>query len=106
MWERLGRPTTPFTPSGAKLMDIIIAIWEDGYPAQVRKWIADRKEYQNSELSLTEQVHRRSGRSLASFPMPVYKMMKTVFKGFNSTERENCMKMVRKWPQFRMANRV
>jgi len=106
MWERLGRPTTPFTPSGAKLMDIIIAIWEDGYPAQVRKWIADRKEYQNSELSLTEQVHRRSGRSLASFPMPVYKMMKTIFKGFNSTERENCMKMVRKWPQFRMANRV
>ena len=25
MWERLGRPKTPFTPSGAKLMDIIIA---------------------------------------------------------------------------------
>lgn len=106
MWERLGRPTTPFSPSGGKLMNIIIAIWGDGYPEQERAWLKDRKTYQNSELSITEQVHKHTGRSLASYPMPVYQMMKTVFKGFNPTERKNCMKMVKKWKMFRMANKV
>lgn len=106
MWTQLGRPATPFTPSGEKLMNIIIAIWGDGYPTQEREWLKDRKEYQNSELSITEQVHRHTGRSLASYPMPVYQMMKTVFKGFDPAERKNCMKMVRKWPIFRMANKI
>jgi len=106
MWERLGRPANPFTDAGAKLMNIIIAVWEDGYPAHVREWLKDRKDYQNNEMRITDQVQQHTGRSLASYPLPVFNMMKQLFPDFNPAERKNCMKMVRKWPIFRMANRV
>jgi len=106
MWERLGRPTTPFVPSGEKLMNIIIAIWEDGYPKQAREWYEARKQYQNNELSISTQVSRRTGRSLASYPMPIYNIMRRLFKGFDPAERKNCMSMVKKWRMFQMANKV
>ncbi len=106
MWERLGRPNTPFIPAGEKLMNIIIAIWEDGYPRQAREWYAERKIYQNAEMGITEQVHRHTGRSLASFPLPIYNIMRRLFRGFDPAERKNCMKMVKKWSMFRMCNRA
>lgn len=106
MWESLGRPNTPFTPAGTKLMNIIIAIWEDGYPKQAREWYEERRDYQRAEKSITEQVHQHTGRSLASYPLPIYNLIKRLFKGFDPAERKNCMKMVKKWPMFRMANKV
>lgn len=105
-WIRLGRPNTPFTPAGEKLMKLIIATWEDGYPKEMREWYKDRQDYQKAEMGITEQVHQRTGRSLASYPMPIYNMMKKLFVGFDPTERKNCIKLVRKWPMFRMANKV
>jgi hypothetical protein len=87
-------------------MNIIIAIWEDGYPRQAREWYESRKEYQNNELSISTQVSRRTGRSLASYPMPIYNVMRRLFKGFDPAERNNCMKMVKKWRMFQMANKV
>lgn len=106
MYIKLGQPKDPFTPSGEKMMNIILAVWEDLYPLEARSWYADRKEYQNNEMTISEQVSKGTGRSLASYPYPVYMMMKKVFKGFNATERNNCIKMVKKWPQLRLANRV
>ena len=106
MWEQLGRPETPFTPSGAKLMNIIIAVWEDGYPDQARKWAADRQEYKKNEMSVKEQVSKKTGRSLASYPLPIYNIMGKLFPKFKAAERKNCMKMVRKWPIFRLANKI
>lgn len=106
MWEKLGRPNTPFTDAGAKLMNIIIAIWEDGYPRDARIHYEERKNYQTSEMTISEQVSKRTGRSLAAYPLPIYNMMKKCFHGFDPTERENCMKMVKKWPMFQMANKV
>lgn len=106
MWVRLGRPQTPFTPSGEKMMDIMIAVWEDLYPLQAKMWYEDRKDYKLNELSTREQVRKHTGRSLASYPLPVYNMMKKVFRGFDPAERKNCMKIVKKWPMFLMANRA
>ena len=106
MWEKLGRPKTPFTPSGAKLMNIIIAVWEDGYPREAREWTAARKEYQKEELPISTQVSKKTGRSLASYPLPIYNIMGKLFIGFKPAERKNCMKMVKKWPMFRLANKV
>jgi len=106
MWIKLGRPKTPFTTNGEKLMNIIIAVWEDGYPRQRENWYKERKEYQNAELDITTQVYRHTGRSLASYPLPIYNMMKRVFDGFDPAERKNCIKMVKKWPAFRMANKI
>lgn len=106
MWKLLGRPKDPLSASGEKLMKIIIAVWEDLWPLQAAQWHEERKEYQNAELSISEQVHRQTGRSLASYPLPVYQIMKKVFPGFDASERKNCMKMVKRYPIFRMANKV
>lgn len=105
-WVRLGRPNDPFTDSGKKIMNIIIAIWEDCYPLDAKIWYEERKIYQNNELSTREQVHKGTGRSLASYPYPIFQMIVTTFKGFDPAERKNCMKMVKEWPMFRFANKV
>lgn len=106
IYIKLGRPQNPFTDSGQKMMQLIIAVWEDLYPLQAKMWYDDRRDYQSNELSIREQVHKRTGRSLASYPLPIYNMMKKVFRGFDPAERKNCIKMVKYWPQFRMANKV
>ena len=106
MWIKLGKPQTPFTNSGKKMMDIIIAVWEDLYPLQSKVWWDERKNYQSSEMTVSEQVSKGTGRSLASYPLPIYNLMKKVFRGFDTAERKNCIKMVRLWPQFRMANKI
>jgi hypothetical protein len=105
-YVRLGKPQDPFTTSGTKLVDVMISIWEDMYPLDAKTWYETRKEYKNAELTISEQVHKRTGRSLASFPLPIYQMMKKVFKGFDPAEKKNCLKMVSKWPMFQMANKV
>lgn len=106
MWIGLGRPTDPFTEAGKKLMNIIIAVWEDCYPKDASEWYAARKEYQDAELTIKEQIKQKTGRSLASYPYAVFAMMNAVFVGFDPTERKNCIKMVAQWPIFRFANKV
>ena len=106
MWIRLGRPTTPFSKSGGKLMDILIATWEDLYPDESRKWTLMRANYKKVEKTTRQQVKQRTGRSLASYPMYIFQVMKKLFPTFNPAERKNCMKMVRKWPMFQMCQKV
>lgn len=106
MWILLGRPEDPFSESGSKLMNLIISVWEDLYPQDRKDWYKARTIYQGYEKTIQEQVRQKTGRSLASYPYPIFSMMKVVFKNFDPAERENCKKMVKKWPQFRMANRV
>jgi hypothetical protein len=107
MRERLGSPATPFTQAGEKLMKIIIAVWEDGYPSQARQWYKDRREYKNAEMGITEQVHQRTGRSLASYPEVIYNLTRRLFPGFDPAwPRNNAIKMVKKFPMFQMANKI
>jgi len=106
IYQRLGRPQNPFTETGKKMMDVIITAWFNLYPIESRIWLDERRNYQNTEKSITEQVHTHTGRSLASYPMPIFKMMKIVFPDFKPAERKNCIKMVKRWPIFRMANKV
>lgn len=82
----------------------MISAWQDLYPIESKLWLEDRREYQETEKPISEQVSKRTGRSLASFPYPLFKMMKTMFPDFKPAERKNCIKMVKKWPMFRMAN--
>lgn len=105
-WIKLGKPQDPFSESGGKLMDVIIAVWEDLYPKDSYEWHQSRKDYKNSEKTISEQVSQRTGRSLASYPFPIYQMMRKVFRGFDPSERKNCMSMVKKWPMFQFANKV
>ena len=106
VWDKLGRPESPLSESGEKLMKVIIAAWEDLYPKDAEDWYAARKEYQDNELSIPQQVHRHTGRSLASFPLPIFQMMKKVFPKYKINDRENVIKLVGKFPAFRMANKV
>lgn len=105
-YQRLGSPQTPFTRAGQKMMNIIIAVWEDLYPIESKIWNAEREEHLKSEMSIRNQVLKHTGRSLASYPFPIFKMMKVVFPDFNPAERKNCMSIVKKWPMFRMVNKV
>ena len=105
-WVKLGQPPTPFTKNGQKLVDIMIAVWEDLYPVDAKIWYEERKEYQHNELSISQQVQRQTGRSLASYPMPLYQMLKKVFPEVDFGKRDVCIKFVKHWPQFRFANKV
>lgn len=106
IWERLGRPDDPFSPSGEVMLNTLIAAWEYLLPEEARLWYEQRKQYQKAELSVKEQVHQRTGRSLASYPYFIFKSMKKVFPSFKAEQRDNCMRLVKKWPMFRMANSV
>lgn len=105
IWERLGKPETPFTESGQKLMNVIIIVWQELYPKEAKEWLEARKEYKTNELSISTQVSQHTGRSLASYPFQIFMMMKKLFPTFKPGERENCMKMVSIWPMFLMANK-
>ena len=106
VWNELGKPETPFTESGEKLMKVIIAVWQDLYPLEAKLWYAERLDYQKEEMSITQQVHQRTGRSLASYPYAIWQIIKRLFPGFKAGERKNVMRMIRKFPMFRFANRV
>lgn len=106
MWLKLGKPKDPFSDQGKKLVELMIAGWEYCYPFEAREWYEMRKEYQGAEMSIHDQVKQKTGRSLASYPYPIYAMMTAVFKGFDPAERNNCIKMVKEWPMFRFANKV
>ena len=106
MWVRFGKPTTPLSKSGEKLMNALIASWQEIFPQQYKDWLEERKEYQREEKSIKQQVKHHTGRSLASYPSYIYHMMKKLFPDFNPAERNNAMKIVKKWPMFRMANKV
>lgn len=105
-YKRLGKPTDPFSDAGQKLIDAMIAIWEECYPIDAKTWYAERKRYKHFEKTIHEQVTQHTGRSLASYPLPIYKMMKATFKGFEPAERNNCLKMVKRWPVFQFANKA
>lgn len=105
-YEVLGRPQTPFSESGEKMMEIIIAVWEDLQPGEAKRYKRNREDYQNNELSTREQVHKRTGRSLASIPSLVYELMKKVFPEVSKYQRDDYIKLVQKYPIFRMANKV
>ena len=104
VWKQLGQPQTPFSESGKKMMNVLIAVWEDCYPLDAKIWMEQRRNYKANELSHHEQIKHHTGRSLASFPLPIYSLMKVVFKGFDPGERKNCMSMCKEWPMFQMAN--
>jgi hypothetical protein len=105
-WERLGKPKNPFTRAGKELVDAIIKVWKESYPKEANEWYAMRTEYQRAELPISTQVKRKTGRSLASYPYPIYTMMRKLFPNFKPAERKNAIKMVKRWPMFRMANKV
>ena len=106
MYIKLGRPKTVFSKQGTKMMEILIAIWEDAYPRIAMEWHKDREEYKKNELSTKEQVSQKTGRSLASYPMHLYKMMKLFFTDDKFSDRKTVIKLVKKFPMFRMANKV
>jgi hypothetical protein len=106
VWNELGKPPTPFSEAGQKLMKVIIAVWQDLYPLDARVWFAERSEYQKAELSITQQVHGHTGRSLASYPYPIYQMMKKLFPDFNRGERKNVLRLIKIFPMFRFANKA
>lgn len=105
-WERLGKPEDPFSREGEKLMRVIVATWEDTYPEESRRWYEERKEYQKEELDIRTQVSRQTGRSLASYPYYIYTILRKIFPKVKFGERKTAMKMAKKYPMFKFANKI
>lgn len=105
-WMKLGKPQDPLSESGKKLVNIIIAAYEDTFPREWYDWLEERKEYQVNEKTIKEQVHENTGRSLASYPMFIYKLLKTLFPTTDFGNREFILKFIKEFPMFRMANRA
>lgn len=105
-WEKLGKPQDPLSESGKKMMEVILATWEDTYPFEYHEWKSIRDEYQESEMEIHDQVKQQTGRNLAAYPMYVLQVMKRVFPNWDPIKRENCMALVKEYPIFRMANKV
>lgn len=106
IYIKLGSPQDPYSKAGEKMMDLIISVWEDLYPRDAHEWYQSRANYQRAELSTKEQVRKRTGRSLASIPSPIYELMKVLFKDYKLSHRDDYIKLVKKYPMFRMANVV
>ena len=106
MWETLGKPENPFSKAGSKLMEIMISVWRDTWPRESEEWLSLRKDYKDNEMSIKDQVRKGTGRSLASYPYPLYMMMKKVFPKFDPVKRDNAIKFVKHWPIFQMAKKI
>lgn len=102
----VGRPEDPLSTNGRKLIKIVLAAWEDLYPHDVVEWKAARDEHLSAEMSISEQVSKRTGRTLGSYPAPVYFILCKLFPKFKFTERENMIKIVREFPIFRFVNKI
>ena len=105
-WIKLGKPRNVFSENGARLMDFIIDSWKEMYPNEYREFLKNREEYQHSEMSIKDQVKKGTGRSLATYPPFVYRVMKRIFTDNEFNKRPVVIKLVKKWPMFRMANKV
>lgn len=106
VWEQTGRPESPLSESGEKVMKVIIATWEDTFPTQAYEWYKERQLYQSVELDIHTQVKNQTGRSLASYPTYIYKVMRKTFPKFRLGDRKNVIKLVKRYPMFQMAVKV
>jgi hypothetical protein len=105
IWEKLGKPDSPLSDAGVKVMNVILTVWQELYPDDYNAWIEDRKKYKLNEMTISDQIRKHTGRSLASYPLHVFMMMKVIFPQFKPGQRENCLKMVKKFPIFQFANK-
>ena len=106
VYKQLGYPKSPMSSSGERMMEVLVSAWQDLYPVDARAWFEERKKYQETEMSISQQVSKQTGRSLASYPLPLYKMMKLFFPTFKFSDRKTVIKFVKKYPMFRFANTI
>jgi hypothetical protein len=104
VWDRLGQPTDPLSTPGQKVVEAIIMAYQKTYPIEWRNWLNDRADYQHDELTLHEQL--KTGRSLASYPVFIYNVLRKMFPETDFSDRAFVIKFVRAFPAFRMANKV
>lgn len=105
VWEKAGMPETPFSKSGKIVMDAIFDVWELVMPQEYNEWVEARKEYQQAEKTIKEQVKQRTGRSLASYPPLVFTLIKKIFPNLK-LDRQTHIRFAREYPLLRFANRI
>ena len=102
LFIKLGKPLTPLSKHGEQMMRFLIATWEDLYPKEVKEWSETVKDYRKEEMSIGQQVHNQTGRSLASIPFPIYQMMKKVFPEYKLEDKKAFKKFLETFPMFKM----
>lgn len=105
-YKRLGSPDDPFSEQGERVMNMIVHAWEYLDPRGARERRESIKEYRDNELSNAEKVKRATGRNIASVPTPVYHLMKKFFPQFKLDNRDNFIKLVKKYPYFQVTEKI
>lgn len=104
VWEKLGRPSDPLTRTGQAMVDAVILAYEKTYPNEWHQWLENRKEYQDNELTLHEQL--QTGRSLASYPVFIYNSLKRLFPNTDFSDRDFVFKFIKLYPAFRVCGKA
>jgi hypothetical protein len=104
VWNKLGKPSDPLTRTGQAMVDAIILAYQKTYPKEWHDWLENRKEYQSEELTVHQQIN--TGRSLASYPVFIYYLMKKIFPNVDLTERKFVLKLIKIFPAFRVTGQV
>lgn len=104
VWEKLGKPSDPLSRTGMAMVDSVILAYEKTFPEEWHQWLENRKEYQDNELTLHEQIN--TGRSLASYPLFIYNALKRLFPNTDFSNREFVLKFIKLYPAFRFANKA
>lgn len=105
LWEKLGKPTSVFN-GGEKLMDGIIAAWSFLEPQESLVWAQQRDNHLEAEMTIKEQVKGHTGRNLISYPELVYKFMGLFFTDDKLISKDFIFKFLKKYPMFRLVNKV
>lgn len=106
VWVGLGQPTDLFTVAGDKMMKVIIASWEDAFPAEAASRREDLISIKSEQMTTKEQIKGHTGRQLASIPYYIMKLMKAIFKENKLGDRENMIKLVKLYPMFSLVEKV
>lgn len=104
VWKKVGCPTDPLSTGGKKVVEAIILAYEKTYPREWMQWLENRKDYQHEELDLYKQI--KTGRSLASYPVFIFNLLRKVFPSVDFSKREFVIKFVKEFPMFRFAGKV
>lgn len=106
IYIKLGRPDDPLSEKGEHMMNAIVNVWEFLDPKSAKQRRASIQEYRDTELDVKEQVKQGTGRNVASLPTPVYHLMGKFFPQFKLDNRDNFMRLTKRYPYFRVTGHL
>ena len=98
-----GKPETVVSENGKKLMTVIIAAWEDSFPAESDTWYNQRRAELANQRSLHDSVVAGGSNSI-TYPYWLFQMMNWAFPNDRWANKETVSYLWDNFPVFRSSN--